>query len=93
MTQYSSAWKVSRHSSWSSFFDIPLTTYLCSVSLAVNPLIRLRHCSFLRDPKVDLLLQHVERERAGIDYLVVELANIKLSTELLLGPRSQLQYL
>ena len=42
---------------------------------------------------IDLLFQHVERQRTGIDHLVVELANIELAAELLLGLRSQLQYL
>jgi len=35
-------------------------------------------------PLIDLLRQHVERQRARIDHLIVELANVELATQFLL---------
>src|SRR5664279_4963229 len=64
-----------------------------SDTATVNSLIRLRSRLLLRDPQVDLLFQHIERQRARINHLVVELADIELVTELLHGTRTQFQYL
>src|SRR5271165_1989565 len=63
------------------------------MSMFCFALLRFRNRLLLRDPQVDLLFQHVQRQRARIDYLIVELADIELAAELFLRPRLQFQYL
>src|SRR5690348_5113479 len=45
----------------------------------------------LADTGGDALLQHVQRQRAAVQYLVVEVADAELVTEFLLGHRAQLE--
>ncbi len=43
-------------------------------------------CVFERDPAVDPLLQQIERQSSGIQYLIVEGAEVKSFPQRLLGP-------
>ena len=54
---------------------------------------RLSFCrpGLLRDPRVDPLIEHVERQCARIDHLVVKRANVELVAQRLLGAVAQFQ--
>src|ERR1039458_6397526 len=45
----------------------------------------------LRDPRIDAVAQHVQRQGAGVQHLIVEGAQVEVIAQSRLGPLAQLQ--